>query len=114
MDVKGSARQGWVVDLAPADLQNDPTNGGVISPYLPIKLLSLASPSSHLEGVKSGCSNALKPGRLGLNCKANKCTDAGTGGLGVLNTHETSPCRDDGSTRPGECRLKYKYVSLVM
>ncbi len=44
MDVKGSARQGWVVDLAPADLQNDPTNGGVVSTLLPIKLQSLASP----------------------------------------------------------------------
>ncbi len=53
--------------------------------------------------MKSGCSGALKPDRLGLSCKANKCSDVGTGGLGVLPTsHETSPCfslDDDGPTR---------------
>ncbi len=32
-----------------------------------------------------GCSG------FGLSCKANKCSDAETGGLGVLATHETSP-----------------------
>ncbi len=41
--------------------------------------------------MKSGCSGALKPGRLGLGCKVNKCSDAGTGDLGMLTTHETSP-----------------------
>ncbi len=35
-------------------------------------------------------SGALKRERLGLSCKANKCSDAGTGDLGVLPTHETS------------------------
>ncbi len=42
--VKESARLGWVVDSAPTDLQIGPTNGGVISTTLPIKLPSLASP----------------------------------------------------------------------
>ncbi len=49
MGVKGSARQGWAVDLAPTGLQNSPTRGGVVSTPLPIKLLSLASPSRHLD-----------------------------------------------------------------
>ncbi len=38
--------------------------------------------------VKSGRSSALKPGKLNL---ATKCSDAGTGDLGVLTTHEASP-----------------------
>ncbi len=42
-------------------------------------------------GVKSGRSGALKPDKLGLSCKAHNCSDAGTGDLGVLTTHETSP-----------------------
>ncbi len=41
---KGSAHQGWVVGEAHTDLQNGPTNGGVISTRLPTKFLSLASP----------------------------------------------------------------------
>ncbi len=45
--------------------------------------------------MKSERFGALKPGTLGLCCKANKCSDAGTGGLGVLPTHEISPCLDD-------------------
>ncbi len=56
------------------------------------------------EGVKSGCSGALKPDMLGLSCKANKCSDAGTGDLGALTTHVTSPwftLGDGGSIRPG-------------
>ncbi len=54
--------------------------------------------------MKSGRSGALKPGRLGLSCKANKCSDAGTGDLGMLTTHETAPwfpLGDAGSTRLG-------------
>ncbi len=43
------------------------------------------------RGVESECSGCLKPGRLGLSCKANKCSDYGTGNLGVLNAHEKSP-----------------------
>ncbi len=57
------------------------------------------------EGVKSGHSGAFKPDKLGLSCKANKCSDAGTGDLGVLLTHEISP-------RSGvydSTRRKYKY-----
>ncbi len=60
--------------------------------------------------MKSECSGAPKPDRLGLSCKANKCSDARTGDLGVLTAHETSTCfslGDVGSTR----RLRYKYKS---
>ncbi len=54
------------------------------------------------EGVKSGRSGAHKPDMLSLYCKANKCTDTGAEDLGVLPTHETSPCFGDASsTRPG-------------
>ncbi len=42
---------------------------------------------SKTRGVKSGRSSGLKPGRLGLSYKANKCSDTGTGDLGVLPTH---------------------------
>ncbi len=58
---------------------------------------------------------ALKLDRLGLSCKASKCSDAGTGDLGVLTTHETSPCfslGDDGSTRPGWMPTQVQ-VSLI-
>ncbi len=48
------------------------------------------------EGVKSGRSDAHKPGKLGLSCIAGKCSDAGTGDLGVLPTHETSHIDDAG------------------
>ncbi len=41
--------------------------------------------------MKSGRSDALKPGKLGSGCKATNCSDAWTGGLGVLPTHDTSP-----------------------
>ncbi len=48
----------------------------------------------------------IKTERGGVNNgrKANKCSDAGTGDLGVLPTHETLPwvyLGDAGSTRPG-------------
>ncbi len=42
--------------------------------------------------------------RLGLSCKATKCSDAGTGDLGVLTAHETSPWFSPGdasSTQSG-------------
>ncbi len=45
--VKGSACQGWV--SSPTGLQNRSINGGVIRAPLPIKLLSLASPSRHVN-----------------------------------------------------------------
>ncbi len=54
------------------------------------------------ERVKNGCSGALKPDRLVLSGKANKCGDAGTGDLGVLATHETS------WFSLGDAGLKYK------
>ncbi len=61
------------------------------------------------ERVTSGCSGALKPDRLGLNWKANKCRVARTGNFGVLTTHETLPCRAiPAQPAPGECRLKHK------
>ncbi len=50
------------------------------------------------EGVRSEYSGAHKPGMLGLSCKATKCSDAGTGDLGVLTTHENI-------TTPWRCRL---------
>ncbi len=34
---------------------------------------------------------------LGLSGKANKCSDAGTGDLGGLTTHETSPLKLAGT-----------------
>ncbi len=37
-------------------------------------------------GVKSGRSGAVEPDRFGLSSKRNKCSDAGTGDLGVLTT----------------------------
>ncbi len=54
LGVKGSARQGSVVDKVPTHLQNCPINGGVISTPLPIKIISLASPSRHLGSNKKG------------------------------------------------------------
>ncbi len=38
----------------------------------------------------NGRVGALKLGKLGLRCKANQCSDAWIGGLGLLTTHETS------------------------
>ncbi len=49
--------------------------------------------------VKSERPGAHKPDRLGLSCKANKCSDVGTGVVSVLPTLETPP---------GECRHKCK------
>ncbi len=52
------------------------------------------SPSRHLDSnqkggrVKSGRSGAPKPDKLGLSCKTNKRSDAGTGDLGVLPIYE--------------------------
>ncbi len=63
----------------------------------PIPCVSVASPGLRSKG--SGRSGTLKPDRLGLIC-----SDAGTEDLGVLTTHETSPCFSlgvDGSFRTG-------------
>ncbi len=60
----------------------------------------LASTSRHLDSnIKGGCVYEERVLRcpqtgqvqLGLSCKGTKCSDTGTGDLGVLTTHETSP-----------------------
>ncbi len=60
--------------------------------------------------MKSGRSGAHKPNRLGLSCKADKCSDAATEDFDVLTTHEISsmeiPAGDAGSTRPGRMPLQ--------
>ncbi len=68
-----------------------------------------------MEGVNSGCSGALKPGKLGLSFKANKCSDAGTGDPGVLTTHEKSPCfslDEAGSSEVKVSRMTYCFAWL--
>ncbi len=78
----------------------------------PISYIPVASPGLKPKGVgmKSGRSGALKTDKLGLSCKANKCSDAGTGDFDVLTIHETSsmeiPAGDAGSTRPGRLPLQ--------
>ncbi len=86
----GSVCQGWAVCCAPTDIKGP----SVVSIPLPNKILSLVLPGLKPKGrvcVKSGRSGARKPDNLGLSCKATKCSDAGTGDLGVLTTHEISP-----------------------
>ncbi len=63
-------------------------------------------------GVKGGRSSALKPVRLGLNCKSTKCSDAGTVDLSVQSTHETSPCLGDAGSKPlqGKCCQEYSEI----
>ncbi len=41
--------------------------------------------------MKSKCYGALKPDRLGLSCKANNCSDAGTVDPGVPTTDGAAP-----------------------
>ncbi len=36
-----------------------------------------------------GRSGTLKSSKVGMSGKANKCSDVGTGDLGMLTTHET-------------------------
>ncbi len=104
LSVEGSARQGWMVDWAPTDLQNGPTNGGVINIPLLIKLLStIESPGLKPKGrvcMWRADAPALS-NRTGLGWNTKRCRDWG---LGVLTTHETSPwfsLGDAGSTCPG-------------
>ncbi len=64
--------------------------------------------------MKSGCSGTLKPDRLGLSCKANNFSDAGTEELGALTAHETSPwvfLGDAGSTLTGLMPPQVKVTS---
>ncbi len=89
--------QCWRTNPMTGDRECGPTNSSVITTPLPIKLLSLVSSScvtwikTKREGVKSGCSSALKPDRLGLSCTVNKCSDVGIGDLSMLPTHKISP-----------------------
>ncbi len=62
--------------------------------------------STNREVVKGGCPGALKSDRFSLSCRANKCSDAGIGDLGVLTTQETSVCFALGDV--GSIRLKCK------
>ncbi len=64
------------------------------------------------QGVKSGHSSAHKPGKYGLSCKANKCSNAGTGNLGWLLTQEASSMKigNAGENHPGDCHHKYNKV----
>ncbi len=98
---KVSAWQSWVVHWAPTALQKGPNDGAVSTP-LPIKLLTLASPSPHLDSNRKGrCvseertlrNSQTGKAQLSLSCKATKCSDAGTGDLGVVTTHETLPVK---------------------
>ncbi len=70
--------------------------------------------------MKSGCSGALKPDRLGLTYKANKCSDTGTGDFGVQTTHESSPrlsLGDAGSSKnktDGVKKLLFEGCNLLV
>ncbi len=90
----GLVCQGWVVDWAPTDLQNDP-NGVVVSTPLLTTCAPVALPGFEPKGrghVKSVRSTPLKPDRLSLSCKADKCSNTGAEGLSMLPTHDASPC----------------------
>ncbi len=63
------------------------------------------------EGVKSGCSGTLEPDRLGLSCNVNKCSDTGTGDLGVLPFYETLSRHIDPHSLPP--LLMANYTDLV-
>ncbi len=60
--------------------------------------------------MKSGRSGSqIGQAQLGLSCKAIKCSDAGTGDLGVLTAHAkitNGPIGDAHSTRPRQHREK--------
>ncbi len=45
---------------------------------------------------------ALELVKVGLSCKANKCSDVRTGDLGVLPTHEKSSIYEPAQPDPGE------------
>ncbi len=56
------------------------------NPY-PLRPCRVTWIKNEREGAMNG---DHKPGELKLSCKANKYSDAGTGDLGLLHTHETS------------------------
>ncbi len=90
MGVKGSECEGWAIDCAPTGLQNGPTNGGIVSTPLPIRLYRVTWIKIKRESVKSGHFGTFKLDGLGFSCKTNKCSDAWTGDLGALTSRETS------------------------
>ncbi len=107
---RGLVRQGWVVDWAPTDLQNGPTDGGVSahlcrSNSYPLRPHRVTWIKTKREGVWRADAPVLsnRTSKLGLSCKVNKCSDAGTADPGVLTTQETSPwfsLGDAGSIHP--------------
>ncbi len=99
------------------EIEHPLTNGNVVSTYLPIELLSLASRHrvTWIKAKRGGCaksgrSGALKPGAFGISYKANKCSDAGTGDFTMqLTPQKTSSTRSvmpcvNAATSP----IKYK------
>ncbi len=84
-DVNGSVCQDWAVTpgierlLAYKMLQQMPAQSAHLcrSNSRPLRLRCVTW--IKMEGVKSGRSNAVKPGKLGFSYKACKCNDAGTG-----------------------------------
>ncbi len=91
--VNESVCQDWEVDSAPNDLLlNDPTNGGVVSTPLSTKPLSLngLKPKGSMCEERTLRRSQTGQAQLGLSCKANKCSDAGTGDPGALTTQEAS------------------------
>ncbi len=87
-------------------LQSGATNGSEVSTPLSSKHSFRAPPPCHQVhkvvpytrvGVKSGCSDALKVGKIDLRSKANKCYGIGTGDIVDLSTLE-----------PVELKLQHK------
>ncbi len=64
--------------------------------------------------MKNGYCGALKSGKIGSSCKANKCSDAGTGDLGVLPTHEASLWFSFGDAGSSQTKLPHRHTSLVI
>ncbi len=62
-------------------------NWCVVSTPLPIKLLPPASPGIKPKGRVRRTDTPALPNRA--SCKANKCSDAGTGDLGAKTSHKT-------------------------
>ncbi len=58
-------------------------------PKIQTLILSVPWIKTKRVGLKSGHPRALEPDRLGLSYKANKCSDAGNGGLSM----EHQPCK---------------------
>ncbi len=78
--LKGSICQSWVVNWASSSRADDDIVCTCTPCFLWINTI--------MQGMKSGSFRALEPGQLGFNCKVNKCSDIGTGNLGVLPIRE--------------------------